>query len=334
MEEEFGVPVVPEKKEEVKRITKLRDLLPKEFFDNQDENLKDFAKYIRAELRNKGHVVIAITGYPGTGKSNFAAILGALIDYNYDFDGSICFIPDAEEIQKQYLELDMYSIFHVDEASRGLHKHKWQDKVQQKLNELYDTEREGHHLATIMIMPRFSNFAENFRNFMITYRINIPRRGIAVFYKRDDDPDAKDPWHIDENYKAKNEKWKKKVYEKELKDFISLEQITPNYWFYCKIPPIPEEVWKVYQDLKRESRIQSKKKEEEAGKVTSRKKAYDTHAEERRTKIKEIMDKGYTKAMDVTILLKKQGWVASVDTIKKDISYIRTAGKLGAENDI
>jgi hypothetical protein len=330
MEEEFIAPPIEEIKP-IKRVTKLRELLPKEFFDELDISLKDFAKYVRQELRNEGHVVIAITGYPGTGKSNFAAILSALIDHNYDLEMNVCFIPDSEEIQKQYLELKMYSAYHIDEASRGLHKHKWQDKIQQKLNELYDTEREGHFLATIMIMPRFQNFAENFRNFMITYRINIPIKGIAVFYKKDEDPDAKDPWHIDENYKAKNIKWKRKVYEKELKDFIGLEQITPNYWFYCKVPQIPKEVWQVYQDLKKESRVNSKKKEEENGKVSPRKKAYDTESKQRREKVNDLLSQGYLKAMDITVLMKKAGWDVSFGTIKNDLSYIKTAAKYGDE---
>ena len=225
------------------------------FFDDLDKNLVYFAREIRKELRDEGHVVIGITGYPGKGKSNFTAILGMLIDSGYDLDVNICFIPTSKQIEETYMSLPMFSFFHIDEASRGLHKHKWHDKVQQKLNELYDTEREGHFLCTALLMPRFQNFTENFRNFMIKYWVNIPTKGLAVFYKRDEDKDAEDPWHIKENYKKKKDRLgKKRVFERSLPEQISAEQITDCYWFYCQIPPIPKEVWNIYQELKKASR--------------------------------------------------------------------------------
>lgn len=233
---------------------KIKEVDP-EFFNNLDPNLKLFAREIRKELRNEGHVVLGITGYPGVGKSNDAAVIGAMIDDKYDFDSNVCYIPTSSQIKDQYLGLPMYSFLHIDEASRGLHKHKWHDKIQQTLNQLYETDREGHHLCTALLMPRFQNFAENFRNFMIRYWIHIPVKGLAIFYKRDDDKDCKDPWHIDENYKLKTKKWKnKRVFERTLGESVRVEQYTQCYWFYAKLPAIPKEVWQEYQDLKKSSR--------------------------------------------------------------------------------
>lgn len=229
-----------------------------DFFKNIDVNLKIFAREIRNELRQEGHVVIGITGYPGTGKSSVAALLGALIDYDYSFDKNICYIPTSNQIGEQYMSLPMYSFLHIDEASRGLHKHQWQDKVQQKINELYDVEREGHFLCTALIMPRFQNFTENFRNFMITYWINIDKKGLPMFYKKDSDKDAKDPWHIDENYKIKLRKFRgKRVFERTTSDKIRAEQMTDCYWFYSEVPAIPKDIWEEYQKLKKDSRIKS-----------------------------------------------------------------------------
>ena len=234
------------------------------FTQDIDSNLKLFCKTVAEELRDERDCVIGITGYPGTGKSNIGAIIGALIDKKYNFDKNICFIPTSKQIEEQYMNLPMYSVLHIDEASRGLHKHKWHDKVQQKLNQLYDTEREGHFLCTLLLMPRFQNFSENFRNFRIKYWINVIDRGLCIVYKRDEDKDCKDPWHLDENYKIKMKKWKgKKVYERGIPHQVRIEQETPNYWFYFKIPPVPEEVWKQYQELKRESRLQTIEEERE-----------------------------------------------------------------------
>jgi hypothetical protein len=233
----------------------LRKLLTPDFFEGLDDNLKTFAKEVRKALRHEGHVVIGVTGYPGVGKSNDIAILGALIDEAYAFDKNICFIPTSKQIGDMYMQLPKYSFFHIDEASRGLHKHKWHDKVQQKINELYDTERENHYLCTALIMPRFQNFTENFRNFMITIWVNIPEKGLMVFYKKDDDKDAKDPWHIDESYKKKLKSFgSKKIFERTMSDKLAKEMATDCYWFHCQIPAIPKEVWALYQEGKKESR--------------------------------------------------------------------------------
>lgn len=269
-----------------------------DFYKKIDKNLLIFCREIRRELRDEGHVVIGITGYPGKGKSNTVALLGSMIDERYDFEKNICFIPSSKEIQRQYFSLPMYSFYHIDEASRGLHKHKWHDKVQQKLNQLYDTEREGHFLCTALIMPRFQNFTENFRNFMITYWIDVPEKGIAVFYKKDQDKDAKDPWHMDENYKKKLKNWRnKRIFERSLGDKIRAEQSTDCYWFYCKVPPIPKAIWEEYQGLKRNSRTQVEEEPEEKTTLTAkeRKEQDLSRRIERENRAMELLNKGLTR---------------------------------------
>ena len=229
----------------------------KEYIETLDKNIKLLAREIRKRLELEYDVVIGITGYPGYGKSTLAILLSALVDKRYDLSKNICFIPTSNQIEKTYKSLPQRSVMHIDEASRGLHKHKWQDRVQQKLNELFDTERENHYLCTLLLMPRFQNFAENFRNFRINIWVNIVERGIAIVYKRDEDKDCKDPWHIDENYKDKTKKlWKKqKVYERSVSDIVTVESKTSNYWFYFQFPDIPSEISQEYRNLKADSRI-------------------------------------------------------------------------------
>jgi len=237
----------------------LRKLLPKGFLSSFDSNFRQFCRGIRQNLRVQNYEIIAITGYPGTGKSQLASIMGCLIDENYSFDTNINFIPTSTEVEKDYLKLPLYSYLHIDEASRSIHKHKWYEKTQQKLSTLYDTERENHCLCSTLIMPRFQNFTENFRNFFIKYWINIICRGIAIVYKRDEDKDTKDPWNVDFNMKLKLKYWKgKRIFERSIPDIIRMEQKTKNYWFYFKIPEIPKEIWLEYQKLKAQSRIAMK----------------------------------------------------------------------------
>ncbi len=306
--------------EEAKKL-KVRDLL-KDFLEKVDENLKYFCKLIRKELREERDEVISITGYPGVGKSQTATIISCLIDHEYTFGSNICFIPTTKEVEIKYLSLPMYSVLHIDEASRSIHKHKWYDKMQQKLNELYDTEREGHYLCTILLMPRFQNFSENFRNFRIKYWINLIERGIGIVYKRDEDKDTRDPWHLDENYKLKQKKWYgKKTFERDIPSIIKMEQQTKNYWFYFTLPEIPKEVWSIYKGLKKESRNTSVEKDiEEVGETYKEK--MDKKKRERQKKILELQPKNYNIS-ELAVYFE-----VSEETIKRDLREIAARQKL------
>jgi len=267
---------------------------PLEYKQALHKHFKLLAREIKNRLKEQYDVVIGITGYPGVGKSTLAIILGTLTDSRYDLKKNICFVPTSKAIEEKYNELPQCSILHIDEASRGLHKHKWQDKVQQKLNELFDTERENHYLCTLLLMPRFQNFTENFRNFRINIWINIIARGIAIVYKRDEDKDCKDPWHIEENYKLKMKKfWKgRKVYERNPYDIITIESRTVNYWFYFTFPDVPEDIGTEYRELKADSRIKDDETDVEIETYNERRKRI---REERFKVIRQCLKEGYSK---------------------------------------
>jgi len=247
----------------VSPIKRLKQMLPPSFLQSLDRNFKYFCAGIKNNLRQENYEIIGITGYPGCGKSQLAAVMGVLIDDKYTFKKNICFIPTAKGIEKIYLSLPMFSYLQIDEASRSIHKHKWYEKTQQKLITLYDTERENHFLCSALLMPRFNNFTENFRNFFIKYWINIIARGIAIVYRRDEDKDTKDPWNIDFNSKLKMKYWRgKRVFERTASDIVRMEQKTKNYWFYFEIPEIPPDVWDAYKELKAGSRVELRETEE------------------------------------------------------------------------
>lgn len=255
-EEFYGKPI-----SELKNIP-LRKLLPSGYIKNLDPHFKLFCREIKNNLKEENYEIIAVTGFAGTGKSQLGALQGCLIDDNYSFGKNINFIPSSKQVESDYLRLAMYSYLHIDEASRSIHKHKWYEKTQQKLSTLYDTEREGHYLCSCLIMPRFGNFTENFRNFFIKYWINIVCRGVAIVYRRDEDKDTKDPWNIEESIKTKKKYWGgKRIFERTVSDIIRMEQKTKNYWFYFTIPEIPREVWSIYKVLKKQSRVDMRESE-------------------------------------------------------------------------
>jgi len=230
----------------------------KDYVSQLDSKLKTFAKEIKKKQRDEYDVVIAVTGYPGSGKTTDVILLSWLINNNYSFEKHVCYIPTAAEIKKKYYEIEQQGVFHIDEATKAMHKYRWWDSAQQVLNTIYDTERQGHYKATILIMPRFQNFTENFRNFRIQYWINIIDRGVAIVYRKDMDKDVKDPWHLDENYKMKQKKWmssRKRIYERNMSDIIRMESKTQNYWFYFQFPKLPDEIINHFMKLRNEAKI-------------------------------------------------------------------------------
>ena len=302
--------------------TPLRKLLPVGFIKELDPNFRYFTKLIKSNLREENYEIMAITGYAGYGKSQIGALTGCLIDSDYSFKNNINFIPTAKEIENDYLKLPKYSFLHVDEASRSVHKHKWYEKTQQKLATLYDTERENHYICSCLIMPRFQNFTENFRNFFIKYWINIPSRGIAIVYKRDEDKDTKDPWNLDENFRLKLKSWRgKRIFERTIGDIIRVEQKTKNYWFYFQIPEIPKPVWAIYKYLKKNSRIQLKENEQEM-ELESYKDRLEKQKLEKWKSIIKYHNEGHTH-QEVAILLN-----TSLATINRCMKEIRTYHKL------
>lgn len=297
-EEEFDFDSLSEKQRNeliLKSKIPLRKLLPKGFISNMDSNFRYFCKGIKTNLMEQNYELIGITGYAGYGKSQLGAIQGCMIDSRYNYFDNINFIPTAKEVEKDYLKLPPYSYLHIDEASRSIHKHRWYEKTQQKLSTLYDTEREGHYVCSSLIMPRFQNFTENFRNFFIKYWINIIARGIAIVYKRDEDKDTKDPWNIDDSFKMKQKAWRgKRVFERSIADIIRTEQKTKNYWFYFQIPEIPQEVWLPYKYLKKMSRTRLREDAEEL-EVEGHKEKLKRERKELRDNIKQLVNLGYDK---------------------------------------
>jgi len=314
-----------EKKQELIRKGKipLKKMLPKPFLKNLDSNFKYFCKGIKSNLKEENYELIAITGYAGSGKSQLGAIQGCLIDSSYTYSSNINFIPTSTEIEKDYLKLPPYSYLHIDEASRSIHKHKWYEKTQQKLATLYDTERENHYVCSCLIMPRFQNFTENFRNFFIKYWINIVARGIAIVYKRDEDKDTKDPWNIDDSFKLKQKAWKgKRVFERSIADIIRTEQKTKNYWFYFQIPEIPKEIWLPYKYLKKLSREEAK--ENDSLKVESHREKMVRERRELRENIKSLLNKGYNKSQ---IAVKIELSPSTVHRYMKEIEALESFDK-------
>lgn len=231
---------------------------------NQPENLVQLAKYIRARLRKDWDIVIAITGEEGSGKSTLAIALSMLIDDKFDLERNVVYIPDAEELKKEFMALKQYQCYLVDEAIRAAHKYKWHDALQQKLTEIYATER-FQNKATLLLIPNFQDLTKSFRDYRVKLRIHVFERGHAMAFVKDPDKDALDPWHINPTIEYKKKMFKNKPLAYRGKEKrLAVERKTINYFTDLHWEKLPEDVAGRYLELKTASRkvYEEKAKEE------------------------------------------------------------------------
>jgi len=134
----------------------LRERLKKcGYFKTLDKELIYFCKKIRQDQRNEKDHVIAITGYPGLGKSQLASVLSILVDYDYEFHRNILFIPTSKSIKDKYYNLPMFSVMHIDEASRGLHKQNGMIKFSKLLTHYMIQKEKDYYLCTFLVCLGF-----------------------------------------------------------------------------------------------------------------------------------------------------------------------------------
>jgi len=251
--------------EEPKEAIDLKDNIREEVIEFEvdlDEDLLTYCKSMKSKLRKDWDNVNAISGVKeGCGKSTFGIIQGFLIDPKFDLIRNIAFIPDANQISKQFNELPKYSYFLIDEAIKALYKLGWYSVIQQSITKMYATER-WQNKCSCVIMPRFRDLTENFRNHKVQYWFHILARGYGVCFVRDEDKDVKDPWHFDENLKYKN-KWNRgSIKNLTLNKIIIAEKRTKNYLFDFSFPQLPSEIEKLYKRLRVESRKYQNEDEE------------------------------------------------------------------------
>lgn len=213
------------------------------------------AKKIRNQLiRQDRDVVIGITGFEGEGKSTLAVILSILIDPKFDFDLNVSYLPSAEEITKEFNRLKPGQVYLVDEAIKGLYKMNFQSSLQQTIIKMYATER-YQNKCTLLLMPRFTDFTENFRNHRIRTWINVIERGKAIVYIKDRDQTTQDPWHLAEARKQKMRILKKRISNVTIDERIREERKLPTYLTDFSFPDLPHSIKEIYQDKKIESRM-------------------------------------------------------------------------------
>jgi len=171
---------------------------------------------------------------------------------NFNFDQNMSFLDKTEELKKKYNGLDRYMPFIIDEGSKNLHKYGWQNKLQQMLVQMSQTER-YQNKAFFVCFPNFKELTTTFRNDRIKMRLFIYSRNTIGKYAsciisvKDVNRWISDPWNMEENAKSFSYLLKRipasgrtarqiLSAEKKLKgytgnfEFPSLKEISPRIW--------------------------------------------------------------------------------------------------------
>jgi len=213
--------------------------------------IKSMGKEIRQRLKADFDAVLAVSGAdPGIGKTHLGIQLGMQIDKNFDLDKNIAYLPDDQEIIEKFNKIDQYSVLQIDEAGNVLYKLQWMSRMQQSINQMYMTERKQNK-CTILCIPRFTDLNEHFRNYRVKFWIWIPTRGVGILYRRDDDKDARDPWHFDDNRRFKRKFWErrgKRMTEITIEELVKIEKQTTNYVCHFTFDKLPEELENKYKE--------------------------------------------------------------------------------------
>lgn len=251
------------KEEDLEFTNKIRQIKLVYDWKTLDKNFRYLVYYLRKRLRRDWDIVIALTGEEGSGKSTCAGLVGCLVDKKFNLIDNMALLPDKDQIVKEYFNLKKYQCYVIDEAIRSLYKMTFMTSVTQTLVRMWATER-YQNKATILVIPRFTDLVENFRNHRVKLWIHVIARGRALVYIRDDDPHNTDPWNMNYARKIKEKYNKKKNLSLlTIEERINIEKKLPNFLFDFTFPDFSPEFKKAYQSLKVKSRdILTKEKED------------------------------------------------------------------------
>lgn len=300
--------------------------------DKWDEDLIYFSKAIRSRLRHEWDVVISITGEEGSGKSTFGMVFGYLVDKFFDLIKNVSYLPNANEIKEEFTRLKRYQYYMIDEAIRSLYKLNFMSNLQQSLIQMWATER-NQNKCTVLILPRFKDLTENFRNHRVKFWIHLEARGKGVCYIRDDDPHSLDPWGFDEAIKLKQKMLgKKNVATISVDQRIKIARKLRNYLFDFEFPPLSPQDEITYKQLKHESRLRFWD-DEKRRKETKKGKLFQKYKDDRNKLIYQLIDRNPEKHQKTkTMELIQETLGISMPEIKKILKERRNTEKRKKES--
>lgn len=217
-------------------------------------------------------LVIGVSGDEGEGKSTLAnqlcMAIGHVTGLGFDFEKNVLYSPKKEEIEKKMKELPYGSALNADEAIKIVYKHQWMKQTY--LNILFGVARDEKKIV-LLCMPRFRDFSEYFRNHRIKIWIHILSEGVAIVFRKDWSPVAKDPWWFDESQKIIDKaRQRKNLVEFDNEDKIRVLERTRIYAGIVRFGPMSKDLESEYDVHKQKYKYEGLDKPEAKGKLAER----------------------------------------------------------------
>lgn len=236
--------------------------LPQKYDFNND--FYTLCKTIVKRVKEDYDCVVAITGEEGTSKSTCANQIGFNTDKNYSLENNVLYSPSKKLLEEKIKSLPRFSTINGDEAIKILNKLLWHQPRQIFLNMFYRLCRQENQ-TSLMVMPRFKEFNEGFRNHRIKIWIHILDRGIGVVFIKDPSAFAKDPWWFDENQKIIDKyRTGRKLIDLTLKDYMKAYSQSKNYMGLITFPDLIESLRIRFKELSSQHKYEGMDEEYES----------------------------------------------------------------------
>jgi len=281
----------------------------KEFYEERGNpriNLFWLANMMVKRLKNDKDFYANIEGETGSGKSNLILLISLLmcrfagtwrnrktgkivqvlprtkpledahweqLSVDFNFNKNMSFLDKTEELKNKYNALSRYMPFIIDEGSKNLHKYGWQNKLQQMLVQMSQTER-YQNKAFFVCFPNFKELTTTFRNDRIKMRMYIYQRSMKEKYAscilsvKDVNRWNSDPWHMEENAKQFEHILRKiPAAARSAKHILNAEKKLKGYAGNFEFPSLKEiapRIWKTYMTFKITNATKEQEPDEES----------------------------------------------------------------------
>lgn len=228
-----------------------------------ETTIEKLGQNIRSRVKKDWDCVVGLTGYEGSGKSSFSIQLAKQTDKSFVLSKQMIWSANEEQVKKLIRDLPKYSVIIGDEAIKLLHKQNWQSKLQKFLNMLFTVARDENKVV-FLLMPRFIDFNEYFRNHRIFLWIHIVERGVGVLFKKEWSPFASEPWNVAYNDKLISSIPTRKT-QMDLNQKIKILSRCKGFLGWFRFPDLDKETKKEYKHLKARNKyvIQQEEKGED-----------------------------------------------------------------------
>lgn len=208
--------------------------------------------------KKKGYdMILANTGYEGTGKSLLSIILAKKISSRngkqFTIADNIIYKPTYAQMIHVLRTVEEGSVVIVDEAITIMYNRNWNDAEQKEMNTVFSLIRE-RNLIVILNIPRFSDLDSYFKNGRVLLWMSVFGRFKGVLFAHDPNQLNTDTFNLKYAAKVLAERGKEIFDVDNL--ILTLMDAIPNFITWFNIPLLSEAEIAEYKALKKKYTIE------------------------------------------------------------------------------